>query len=143
MDAMTAKKISAEEIKHLEFIQASISRMNSNAFQMRTWMLVLVTALLGSYANTGNRNFALLALLPTVIFWFSDAYFLQLERKFRGVYNDVAGISENPKVIKPFAMPLNLYTGGKYSFWDVFFSISMLPFYALVIVVLVVVYSIG
>lgn len=140
---MTAKKISAEEIKHLEFIQASISRMNSNAFQMRTWMLVLVTALLGSYANTGNRNFALLALLPTVIFWFSDAYFLQLERKFRGVYNDVAGISENPKVIKPFAMPLNLYTGGKYSFWDVFFSISMLPFYALVIVVLVVVYSIG
>ena len=140
---MPAKKITSNEVKHLEFIQDAITRMNSNAFQSRTWMLVIITALLGSYANTGNRSFVLLGLLPTVVFWISDTYFLQQERKFRGVYDDVAGISENPQPVKPFAMPLGQYVGGKYSFWDVFFSISILPFYALVIAVLVVVYSFG
>ena len=96
----TKSQFTDEQIKHLEFIQDAISRMNSNSFQMKSWVLVIVTALLGSFANTGNKNFVLLAIFPTIIFWFLDTYYLQLERKFRGVYNDVAGISENPKSVK-------------------------------------------
>lgn len=137
------KPLSENQVKHLEFIQDAIARMNNNSFQMRAWMLLLVTALLGSFANTGKREFVLLALFPVFVFWILDTYFLQLERKFRGVYNDVAGISANPKQVKPFAMPLDQYTEGKYSFMDVFLSISMLPFYALIIAVLVAVYFLG
>ncbi len=133
---------SDEQIKHLEFIQDAITRMNSNSFQMKSWMLVLVTALLGSFANTGNKNFVLLALLPTLIFWGLDTYYLQLERKFRGVYNDVTGISKEPKDIKLFAMPINLYEGGKYSFGDVFLSVTILPLYLLVIGILLLIFFI-
>ncbi|MBN8579757.1 MAG: hypothetical protein J0L96_03730 [Anaerolineae bacterium] len=133
---------SDEQIKHLEFIQDAITRMNSNSFQMKSWMLILVTALLGSFANTGNKNFVLLALLPTLIFWGLDTYYLQLERKFRGVYNDVTGLAKEPKEIKLFAMPINLYEGGKYSFGDVFLSVTILPLYLLVIGILLLIFFI-
>ena len=100
---MAAKKFSSEEIKHLEFIQGVITRMNSNSFQMKGWMVAIVSALLAIYADKQNPTYALVAILPTLIFWGLDTYYLWQERKFRGLYNDVAGITENPKEIKLFA----------------------------------------
>lgn len=128
------------EIKHLEFIQGVIDRMGSNSFQMKSWMLVVATALLGSFANTGNKNFVLLAIFPTVIFWFLDSYFLQQERKFRGVYDDVIGNSKDPKPILPFTMPIGQYQGGKYSLWDVFTSMTIFTLYGSIIVILLAIY---
>jgi hypothetical protein len=129
-----------DKIKHLEFIQAVINRMNNNSFQMKGWMVAIVSTLLALFASTQNRAMVLVAIFPAFIFWFLDAYYLWQERKFRGVYNDVAGISEHPKEIKLFAMPVNLYKGGKYSFWDVFGSVTILPLYLPVIVILVGIY---
>jgi len=130
------------QIKHLEFIQGVITRMNNNSFQMKGWMVAIVSALLAVYASTQNHYFVLVAILPTIIFWFLDTYYLQQERKFRGLYNDVAGISENPQEIKLFAMRPDLYEGGKYSFWDVFGSITIVLVYLPVIVILVGIYFI-
>jgi hypothetical protein len=95
--------MSDDKIKHLEFIQDIITRMNTNSFQMKGWMVVVVSALLAIYADKQNGLYVLFALLPTFIFWGLDSYYLQQERKFRGLYNDVAGISENLQEIKPFA----------------------------------------
>lgn len=134
--AETKAEFSNDQVKHLEFIQKAVDRMGSNSFQMKSWMLVVVTALLGSYANTLNKNFVLLAIFPTVIFWFLDAYFLQQERKFRGIYNDVIGNNN----IKPYTMPIGQYTGGKYSLWDVFTSITLFTLYGSIILVLIVIY---
>lgn len=129
-----------EKIKHLEFIQDVITRMNSNSFQIKGWMVAIVSALLAVFASTQNKHFVLVAILPAVIFWFLDAYYLWQERKFRGLYNDVAGISDKPKEVKLFAMPVNLYTGGKYSYWNVFFSVTILLLYLPVIVILLGIY---
>ncbi|NOH03814.1 MAG: hypothetical protein HND47_18550 [Chloroflexi bacterium] len=135
-----AKKITDQEIKHLELIQGAVNRFAANSFQMKGWMLVVATALLGSFANTGNKNFVLLALFPTVVFWFLDAYYLQQERKFRGVYEDVSGNSKDPKPVQPFAMPIGQYEGGKYSLWDVFTSITIFTLYGSIIVILLAIY---
>lgn len=132
--------MSAEKIKHLEFIQAVITRMNTNSFQMKGWMVAIVSAILALYASTQNHYFVLVAILPTVIFWFLDAYYLWQERKFRGLYNDVAVLSKAPQNIELFAMRPDLYTGGKYSYWDVFTSITILPLYLPVIVILLGIY---
>ena len=80
-------------------------------------------------------------MFPTLIFWFLDAYYLNQERKFRGLYNDVAGVVDEPKEIKPFAMRPDLYVGGKYSYWSAFFSITILKMYLSIIVVLMGVFS--
>jgi len=129
-----------EKIKHLDFIQNVISRMNTNSFQMKGWMVTIVSALLAIYANNNNGLYPLFALLPTFIFWGLDAYYLQQERKFRGLYDDVAGISKEPKEIKPFAMPINLYTGGKYSYWGVVWSVTLRALYLPVVGILIVIY---
>ena len=136
---MAIKKFSSEEVKHLEFVQDVITRMNSNSFQMKGWMVAIVSALLGIYANTGNDKFVLVALFPTFIFWFLDTYYLWQERKFRGLYNDVAGITKNNK-IDLFAMRPDLYTGGKYSFENVLWSVTIWTLYVPVISILFGIY---
>jgi len=131
--------MSPEKIKHLEFIQDVITRMNSNSFQMKGWMVAIVSALLAVYASTQNDKFALVAIFPAVVFWFLDTYYLWQERKFRGLYNDVVGLTKTQH-IELFAMPVNLYTGGEYSYWNVFMSLTISTLYLPVIVVLLGIY---
>ena len=131
--------MSPEKIKHLEFIQDVITRMNNNSFQMKGWMVAIVSALLAIYASTENNRFVLVAIVPAVIFWFLDTYYLWQERKFRGLYNDVAGITKNNQV-ELFAMRPDLYTGGKYSYMDVFGSVTIVLVYVPVIVILFGIY---
>jgi hypothetical protein len=123
-----------EQIKHLEFIQNVITRMNTNSFQIKGWSIVIVSALMAIYASTQNSYFFLTAIFPTSIFWFLDAYYLNQERKFRGLYNDVAGVTDKPKEIKLFAMRPDLYVGGQYSYWSAFFSITILKMYLAIII---------
>jgi hypothetical protein len=131
--------MSPEKIKHLEFIQDVITRMNNNSFQMKGWMVAIVSALLAIYASTQNNRFVLVAIVPVVIFWFLDTYYLWQERKFRGLYNDVAGITKN-NTIDLFAMRPDLYAGGKYSYMNVFGSVTIVLVYLPVIVILLGIY---
>lgn len=118
-----------ERIKHLEFIQNVITRMNTNSFKIKAFVVTIVSALMAIYASSKNNYFILICLFPTTIFWFLDAYYLCQERKFRCLYNDVAGISESPKDIKLFEMRPDLYIGGKCSYWRTFSSITILEMY--------------
>ncbi len=122
--------------KHLELIQNIINRMNANSFQIKEWTVVLVSATLALFASTKNNHFILVGIFPSVMFWFLDAYYLRQERKFRGLYNDVAGISENPKQIKRFAMKPDLYVKGEYSYWNAFRSTTIGRFYLPIIIIL-------
>lgn len=128
--------MSEEKIKHLEFIQNIVTRMNTNSFQIKSWTITIVSALLAIYASTKNSCFVLIGIFPTIIFWFLDTYYLTQERKFRGLYNDVAEVSENPKQIKPFEMRPDLYTKGKYSYWNVFWSRTIWKLYSSIIIIL-------
>lgn len=129
-----------ENLKHLEFIQNVITRMNSNSFQIKGWAITIVSALLAIYASTKNNYFIIVGVFPILIFWFLDSYYLMQERKFRGLYNDVAGISDEPQEIKLFEMRPDLYTGNKYSFWSSFSSITILKMYLSITLTLIVLF---
>ncbi len=132
--------LTPEELKHLEFIQNVITRMNTNSFQIKGWAITIISATLALYASIQDKNFILIGFLPAVIFWFLDAYYLNQERKFRGLYNDASKVSEKPNQIKPFAMRPDLYKGGKYSYWDAFRSETTLRLYLPVILLLIGMY---
>lgn len=127
-----------DKIKHLEFIQSVITRMNTNSFQLKGWMITLVSALLALYANSKNENYIYIAIIPVFIFWFLDTYYLQQERKFRGIYNDVAELTEEDKkqVVRLFEMPLQNYSKGKYRYCRVFWSNTIAPLYGTIIILL-------
>ena len=131
------------KIKHLEFIQSTITRMNQNSFQIKGWMITLVSALLALYASSEKVVYILIAIVPAIVFWLLDAYYLQQERRFRGVYNDVAGLSPDDSRInvREFEMPIQKYQCGQYWYFNVLFSRTIFPLYGIVIVGLVVAFA--
>ena len=126
-----------EKIKHLEFIENIILRMNSNSFEIKKWVVVVISALLAVYASTKNYYFVLLPVLPTIVFWFLDAYYLTQERKFRGLYDDIIGITQKEKAIMSFDMNVKPYKGGVYCYFKVLFSVTLVCFYLMLLVSLV------
>jgi hypothetical protein len=74
--------------RHLDMIQSAISRFAQNSFVIKGWSVTIVTATF-AFLNTQNKGpseLALLALAPTAIFWFLDAYYLRQERMYRQLF---------------------------------------------------------
>lgn len=127
-----------DKIKHLEFIQNIINRMNANSFQLKGLLITIISAILAIYASTLNNSILYIGFFPAIIFWFLDTYYLQQERKFRGVYENVCG-SKDDIMIKPFEMPIHKFTAGKYNYWAVFSSKTISWFYSATVIILLIV----
>jgi hypothetical protein len=61
--------------------------MANNSASCKTWCITLVSAILVIVAEEGKGNFAPLAIIPVVLFFFLDTYYLALEQRFRNAYN--------------------------------------------------------
>lgn len=72
---------------HLTILQDVIRRMAGNSASCKNWCILLVAAILVLVARTGAPAYALLALIPALLFLFLDAYYLALEQVFRNSYN--------------------------------------------------------
>ena len=116
--------MTSEQLKHLDYILSTINRMADNSFKVKGWMVTLISALMALYVNTEKISFLLVAFIPMFVFWFLDAYYLQQERKFRGLYDDaVAGN------VHCFSMTTSQYDTSKYSFTSSFWSKTIFPLY--------------
>ena len=97
-------------LKHLEFLQSNISRMSQCSFQMKGLEIAILAALLAIYAASisrvsgGNPLFILITVIPTVIFWILDSYYLSKEKDYRELYNSVAGLNSTSKKIDTFCL---------------------------------------
>ena len=84
-----------KKLKHLEMLQAIISRMARNSFLLKGWNVVLVSAIFALASTESKSALVFLAYLPAVMFWLLDGYFLRQERLFRKLYDKVRATSEN------------------------------------------------
>ena len=130
-----------KKISHLNMLQSIITRMGNNSFALKGWAVGIMIAV---YAFAGNSNVkaVIVTLMPLIVFWFIDTYYLMLERKFRCLYDDVRikdekdiDFSMNPNDVK-----INLDEVKKYGFFSIFFSKSVLPFYLVCIATTLVIY---
>lgn len=78
------------KLKHLEFIEAVISRMATNSFLFKGWAITVAAALSGFAAVDTKQGLLIIALVATLMFWALDGYYLWLERCFVSLYNNVA-----------------------------------------------------
>ena len=76
--------------------------MNVNSFQIKEWAITIVAATLALYASTENCCFLVVGFAPTILFWFLDANYLTQERRYRGLYNDLAEITKE-RLISQFS----------------------------------------
>jgi hypothetical protein len=80
--------------KHLEFVQAAITRMAGNLFLLKGWSITLIAAMFALAAKDTNKLYVIVAYFPLFIFWFLDGYFLSQERRFRSLYDHVRMLNE-------------------------------------------------
>lgn len=118
--------------QHLEFIQGVITRLNANSFQIKNWHVTIFSGLVALSVNNGNHYCLYVAAIPSLMFWFLDAYYLQQERKFREMYKDVLEAK-----IDTYSMPIENYKSRQCNFWRVFCSSYPLYFIPLIVIVLV------
>tara|TARA_B110000967_G_scaffold124775_1_gene127530 strand:- start:778 stop:1182 length:405 start_codon:yes stop_codon:yes gene_type:complete len=83
------------KLKHLEFIQQIITRMNVNSFLLRGWSVTLVSALFAFATKDTNIQYILITYISTPLFWILDGYYLSQERKFRDLFEKVSLLENN------------------------------------------------
>jgi hypothetical protein len=72
---------------HLAIMQSVIQRMAANSTSAKTWCITLVSAILVIVADKQRPQYVWLSLVPAILFFGLDAYYLALERGFRSSYN--------------------------------------------------------
>ena len=121
-----------EMIAHLPLIQGVINRMGNNSFLIKGWTVTLVAAIFALAAAGTNQKFIFIALVPIVVFWFLDSYYLKQEKLYRELYNDIA---TDPSKIAAFTMNTKNYKTKCIP--RLMFTISTGPFYFLLFGILI------
>ena len=69
---------------YLQMMQDNITRMATNSANAKTWLVTIVAAFLAISCNINNFDYwLLLAIAPICVFWYLDAYYLNIERGLR------------------------------------------------------------
>jgi len=130
-------------VKHLEMIQAVISRLGTDSFLVKGWAVTVSGAFLGFAISGKEWGLAVAGILPALVFWGLDAYFLRAERLFRALHDAVR--TGRPPV-EPFFMGATqrAFTASvpKVSWRDALLSTTLGLFYGTLAVSAVVVAAI-
>jgi hypothetical protein len=142
--------VSTPEIhKELDLIQAIIDRMASNSFEVKKWLIGILTAItVFKYDQLLGASYQQIWILfvPILSFWFLNAFFLSTEKKYREMYQWVVEHrSKTDKYLYDLNTMQREYPDGKIvnldlkenSIWAVFFSRTLLPFYIIPILFIV------
>ena len=128
--------MSDKKMKHLEFIQNVISRMNSNSFLIKGWAITLVSALFALAAKDANINYVLISYVVIPVFWFLDGFFIATERQYRDLYNEIRGKEESEI---DFDMNASRFNAGKNTWLSGVFSKTLIPYYGVSILATLIV----
>lgn len=82
------------KLKHLEFIQAVISRMATNSFLFKGWAVTIAAGLAAFAAVDSKAALLGIAFVSTILFWGLDGYYLWLEHGFVKLHEEVAARAE-------------------------------------------------
>jgi hypothetical protein len=125
------EKILIEEVKNIQDI---IKRMASNSFNLKTWTVTLIIAVI---LFRSNNEQIFITFIPLISFWYLDSYYLRQEKLFREVYNhtlkyrlnnDDKLFNINPKKFDDAIAPT----------FKIMFTVSTIPFYGSVFTILII-----
>ena len=123
-----------KKLKHLDMIESVIQRMGNNSFQLKGWAVTLVAIIGGLSSQGDDKRFFIIAFIPLIAFWVLDSYYLQLERKYKIMYRNVACKDENQ-------IDFNMDTNNieynnddneRVCFWNCLFSATEYTFYLII-----------
>ncbi|WP_139337868.1 hypothetical protein [Micromonospora avicenniae] len=135
--------------KHLDYIQAVVTRMSSASSAAKGWLLPVVTATYGYSLTKKDSSVAILGVGAVLLFGFLDANYLRQEKAYRRLYDAVArGTKDIPLFsldpshaddpIPPAAtrvQEIQLRVSRWFPDRNVWLSWSVAPFYGAVVIV--------
>ncbi len=138
--------LSTEQIhKEIDLIQGVISNMATNSFEVKKWLIGILTALV-VFKNDellgGQSHLIWLLLVPITCFWYLDAFFLSTEKRYREIYHWViTHRSKTDKYLYDLKTIEREFPEGTITnldkkenrIWPVAFSKTIWPFYVLLI----------
>ena len=90
-----------QDLQYLQMMQENITRMAGNSTNAKTWLVTIVTGFFAFGCSITDLDWwLLLAIIPIVVFWYIDAYYLSLERALRNRLVPMVG--NNPTLSIPF-----------------------------------------
>lgn len=120
--------MSDKKIKHMEFVQAVITRMNTNSFLLKGWAITLVVALVALAVQDSNIVYPITACMVVAVFWVLDGFFISQERRYSDLYNEVRRMDDDQI---DFDMGATRFFNNKGRSWmGGMFSKTLFPFYA-------------
>lgn len=122
------------KLKHLEFIQNTITRMSHNSFLLKGWAVTLVGALFALSTKSIDGGIVLIAILLTAMFWLLDAYYLSKEHLFR-LHYDAVRLKEPDEI--DFSMTPEQTGSSRTDMVVKLFSPTQFYFYGVLVVIVV------
>ncbi len=113
-----------EMITHLPLVQGVINRMANNSFLIKGWTVALVAAIFALSADNSNQKFIFIALVPIIVFWCLDSYYLKQEKLYRALYKAIVANCSN---VNAFTMETENYETQCIA--RLMFTVSTGPFY--------------
>ena len=110
--------------------------MAGNLFFLKGWTVTLIAALFALSAKDANPRFTYIALLPIIIFWVLDGYFLAQERQYRALYDHARKLNEEQI---DFSLNASNFKKRWHNCWGAsMFAPTLLWFYGSLFVILVI-----
>jgi hypothetical protein len=124
------------KLKHLEFIQAVISRLATNSFLFKGWAITIAAGLSAFGAADTRAALLVIAVVSAAMFWAIDGYYLWLECCFRDLYAEVAAKAEADI---DFSMKIDKYKTDAVRKWlKTCRRYHLLAFYGLIVLINVI-----
>ncbi len=122
------------KLKHLEFIQAVITRMANTSFLLKGWSITVLAGLFALSASDRRVSVLALAIVLAIVFWFLNAFFLWQERMYRALYDAVRVKAE---LEIDFSMDASRFSNQQ-KWYKAPFSVTLWPFYLSMLLTLVI-----
>ena len=129
------KYVEDRKYRYLEMLQGIISRMAECSFKCKEFCILIISALLAVLATNIENHFyiSFICIIPSIVFWILDTYYLTQERAFRKLYEHKAILNESDSEFENFNFKRNKLTFKNY--WNTFWSKTIWPLYLILLVI--------
>ena len=132
--------------KEIDLIQSVINRMANNSFLLKGWLISIIAVVLAlskdSIVSKNEYAIFIIMLLPTLTFWYLDAFFLHKEKSYRKLYDWVIENREN-NLDFLYSLDYKRFEKEVKSIFRIMFSTTLMVFYGspFIFLVLIIMYK--
>jgi hypothetical protein len=127
---------------HIATLQNIIARLSNYSMNCKTWAVTIVSALCVVIFDPQRVTYFYVVIIPIIIFWLFDCYYLGLEKTFRDIYADFLTKIQNDNT--NICDDIKIVLKGKRlkNFLRALISVSTTPLYLALAVIVFLLYAI-